>query len=544
MPPIGVRGSYGTDAPLEKNYIGEAMANVEENAFKYKAQRDLAEAKKAKEDEEKLKELEEYNNKFKVNVTGNQSIDDTTTQYAMQAKQQAYELTKQIQATTDFNKKAELMAKRGKIVQSFDILKQIPDMLIKQGADIAKGVEEGKYNPDDVNLIQEKFKSLEQGKVHYYTDDAGNLRFTTYKVDESGNPTGIIDKDQSVAELTKSLTPHLKSNYADALKNAIANTATKDVTVQNGITTTQTKKVEDAVANANAMSFGNLIANTPHEAYAIAKRYNLDPNDKKAIAEVASTEFKNGLDTLYKQTLDLGAGLAERKFAYDKKKDEIQSAVAEFGDSRKDDFLTYETVTVDKEGNKNVHQTHKTVISGDNVYQNMITFPENKLTFKNLGGAGSGLNGGFVEGITKDKKTGDWIVTGKALKQKGVKFKMPNGELLDLLSAQEKLSAGSTPEDVKSYLQAQMDSYSAGDNYGTFTRKVKPVELSSMILKTNFKTLENLNKALKEANKGMEAEAGADQKASEYTNITETNKGTIGVKNGKWYDIKTGKPIQ
>jgi hypothetical protein len=29
-----------------------------------------------------------------------------------------------------------------------------------------------------------------------------------------------------------------------------------------------------------------------------------------------------------------------------------------------------------------------------------------------------------------------------------------------------------------------------------------------------------------------------------YTNITETNKGTIGVKNGKWYDIKTGKPIQ
>jgi hypothetical protein len=32
-------------------------------------------------------------------------------------------------------------------------------------------------------------------------------------------------------------------------------------------------------------------------------------------------------------------------------------------------------------------------------------------------------------------------------------------------------------------------------------------------------------------------------KNTEYTNITETNKGTIGVKNGKWYDIKTGKPI-
>lgn len=29
-----------------------------------------------------------------------------------------------------------------------------------------------------------------------------------------------------------------------------------------------------------------------------------------------------------------------------------------------------------------------------------------------------------------------------------------------------------------------------------------------------------------------------------YSNITETNKGKIGIKNGKWYDIKTGKPIE
>lgn len=33
-------------------------------------------------------------------------------------------------------------------------------------------------------------------------------------------------------------------------------------------------------------------------------------------------------------------------------------------------------------------------------------------------------------------------------------------------------------------------------------------------------------------------------KQAEYTNITVTNKGTIGVKNGKWYDVKTGKEIK
>ncbi len=34
------------------------------------------------------------------------------------------------------------------------------------------------------------------------------------------------------------------------------------------------------------------------------------------------------------------------------------------------------------------------------------------------------------------------------------------------------------------------------------------------------------------------------QQSGGYTNLTETNKGTIGVKNGKWYDVKTGKPIE
>jgi len=34
------------------------------------------------------------------------------------------------------------------------------------------------------------------------------------------------------------------------------------------------------------------------------------------------------------------------------------------------------------------------------------------------------------------------------------------------------------------------------------------------------------------------------KKASEYSNVTETDKGTIGVKNGKWYYVKTGKLAQ
>jgi hypothetical protein len=54
---------------------------------------------------------------------------------------------------------------------------------------------------------------------------------------------------------------------------------------------------------------------------------------------------------------------------------------------------------------------------------------------------------------------------------------------------------------------------------------------------------ENIKEVLGETKKPT-TKAAAPKKASEYTNITETNRGTIGVKDGKWYDIKTGKPIQ
>lgn len=47
-----------------------------------------------------------------------------------------------------------------------------------------------------------------------------------------------------------------------------------------------------------------------------------------------------------------------------------------------------------------------------------------------------------------------------------------------------------------------------------------------------------------EPQKGKQMQFGKQTpNANGYSNVTETNKGTIGVKNGKWYDIKTGKPI-
>jgi hypothetical protein len=56
-----------------------------------------------------------------------------------------------------------------------------------------------------------------------------------------------------------------------------------------------------------------------------------------------------------------------------------------------------------------------------------------------------------------------------------------------------------------------------------------------------FQSLDQAREFLEREQQGMSSTRPV--KATGYTNVTETNKGTIGVKNGKWYNIKTGKPI-
>jgi hypothetical protein len=63
---------------------------------------------------------------------------------------------------------------------------------------------------------------------------------------------------------------------------------------------------------------------------------------------------------------------------------------------------------------------------------------------------------------------------------------------------------------------------------GGFFKSLNELE---QFLKSNYQDTKRLYNSTVEGNQGG------------YTNITETNKGTIGVKNGKWYNIKTGKPI-
>lgn len=499
---FGNVGTYGTDAPLNNNAIGDALTQVENVGFRNRQEQLAKDKLKREKDDADLKELDEYNKKFGVNITGNQSIDDTTTGYAMRAKQEVGDLTRQIQQTTDFNKKSQLMALRSKKVQSFDILKQIPDMLIKQGDEIAKGVEAGKYDPESVNLIQDKFKSLEQGKVHYYTDDAGNLRFTTYKVNDAGEPVGVIDKDQSVAELLKSLNPDLKSNYRDIVSK-YHNEYKPDV-----ITTTDANgtKIVDGRVNMNkgskdyinAQENAVAILSTPTELKKVSKISGIPTTDLEGLKNYVTNDLLSGVKSTYENSKDASLMFQKSKDAKDRAEKVVQATNARIDDDIVDQLMT----TANEKGQGKGTTINR--VSKNSLYRNAVAFP--KLPFKNLGGENSGLNSGFIEVVTKEKGTGKFIVKGKALKTKGEKFKLGD-KTVDYFGLQEEANNGNEEA------QLALSSYGKGDNYSTFVRTVGEDELAPLIGQTSIKTIDNLSNRLEKMNPNANKSAKASTEA-------------------------------
>jgi hypothetical protein len=125
-----------------------------------------------------------------------------------------------------------------------------------------------------------------------------------------------------------------------------------------------------------------------------------------------------------------------------------------------------------------------------------------------------------------------------------------------------------TPVAKSILLNAARDAYGKvsylGDDATTHTRDLNQSDIAlvkrngknAVVLVKDGSLVTNLDEfsVNTKANKGIKAQQAVIKKekgkaqpqaaSSAYSNITETNRGTIGVKDGKWYDIKTGKPIQ
>lgn len=490
---IGSKFAYATDRPIEDT-IGPAIKYNEQMAFKYKEQADKDKALKKAEEDAKLKDYAEWDGKFDPTIIGNSSIDDPLIGMAMKAKQRAADINRELYTTSDFNKKAALMSERNKLLQSFDIANQTPELIKQKVKDLQEGIEKGKYNPRDVDFIEKIAKNLETGKYELNYNDRGVASVKIYDTDETGKPKGVL-KETALGDLVNAFQPKLAFSYEKYKDDTLKNVKPDEFGSQKGAVIIEGKRISPKNIE-QSKTYADVIINDPNKLY--EAQFLFKENDPEKLRVKLEKDFLTSIPEGQTQKLDTGYLNYQRGLAQDKK-DEIEVGTADFGEYKTDDFLS--------------NDKKKYRVGREFVLPKEVTFSESKLTFKNLGGKNSDLNSGYIKSVTKDRKTGEYVASGKAIVQKNIKYKGKDTPIWRVVSEADK--------GVKEAEDA-LSGYSLADIYGDFTRKLQQDEMSSLILKTPLKTLGNLDNRINELNKNE---------------VKNTKKVYAGI------DPKTGKPI-
>jgi hypothetical protein len=320
---IGQKYSYATIAPIQGNPLGDAMQDIEDNAFKYRAEKRLEDEAKKKAQEEKIAEVQAYREKFPVALTGVRNIDNTTTQYAMDAREKGAKLLQEAQMEKDPYKRAEKLTKANSIKQSFDILKQVPEILNKKKQEYAEGIKQGKYNPRSEQELIEKLDALEKNSFMYVGDD-GQMRLTIFKTDENGNPTDFVEKDTTVPEFLNGLTPKTAFNYETYKDSALKNVKPYTEKIQSGATIVEQKKVSDE-NRQQAKTYADVIISDPNKLYEAQFIFNeKDPEKLRAKIE---NDFVTSIEKSYSSTLDTSVMTEARAARKERKEEEATTPI-------------------------------------------------------------------------------------------------------------------------------------------------------------------------------------------------------------------------
>ncbi len=469
---IGRVGSFATDKPLE-DAIGPALRYNEQMSFRYREEAEKKKAEIAKAKAEQDKALPTFDDK----VTYTPYESDNAMRFDL-----ANKLRKRIDEASNDVRKGKISQQDWNLINAnakatIDFINQGAANINTQAAKIAELASQGKLAKGSVDEALRLGGAYDNRRINFEINPDGTANTIIFDENNQIIEKGGIDKVGSSiynpvynVDFDTELEQFKKTNPIDFIETIGNNqiVGVKELTPR--LKSTIDKYAEAKLADKDALI--NAYYNQTHkfkkditspEDIALAKKYIVDKFEGSYNKELNVAEAYQGANY-------------RRQLAQDEK-DEIKIGTADFGEYRQDDFLTNDK-TIYRVGRKFVLPKE-------------VTFPESKLTFKNLGGNNSDLNAGYVTSITKDKE-GRFIVSGKAVKQKNIKYKGKDTPMFTVISEAE---AGD--EEAKSALSG----FGVGDIYGRFTRRVPQDEVSSLILKTPLKTLENLDKRINELNK-------------------------------------------
>lgn len=478
MPPIGSRGSYATDKPINDT-VGDALRYNEQMSFRYReeAEKKKAEIAKAKEEQEKLlKPLDD-----KVTYTPYDS--DNAMRFDL-----ANKLRKRIDEASNDVRKGKISQQDWNLINAnakatLDFANQGAANINTQAENVAKLASEGKLAKGSVDEALRLGGAVDNRRINFEINPDGTA--TTVLFDENNEviEKGGIDKIGSTiynpvynVDYDTELQQFKTANPIDFIETIGNNkiVGVKELTprLKNTIDKYAEAKLKDkdALINAYYNQTGEFKKDiTSPEDVALAKKYIVDKFEGSYNKELNVAEATQR------------ASLAHR-IAQDKK-DEIEAKP----------FVSETPLRND--------------IKGDNLdpksyYKGSIGFDEGKLKFNNLGGKSSGINNGYVTSFHLEKD-GHVIVAAKYLIDKGQKFKLPNGKEVKFQTASDLYNDPDTDQETKETLKPQLDSYTTSASYGD-TYKIysgDSPELNSLARKAGYNSKDALISDLRKLNK-------------------------------------------
>lgn len=367
---VGTTGAFATVQPLQRNDIGDALQQVEENGFRYRAEKRLEDEKKAKAEADKQKALDDDLSKINAQTTGYGSPDAVAIGAGSKLRDAVADKWREMQSgkisSTEYN------IFKQNALSEISAIDQANKRINTQASDYAKQVADGKIDSAFAEDAKKFGGVYDNGNIYTEVGPDGKLVLIPFEKSQDGKiiplgrsdvksfgsnaftPIPNYDIESDMAGFRKSNEPDLTESLGYTTK-----TGTKGLTPR-------LERVIDAKVDAivaDPLTLASVYSKISGEAKRI-----LSEDEKKLAKDYLVKRYEgmyNTEKTIDEATQRANLNLSERKYKDDKEKEQIVS------------FGQVETPPQYEETGIKPREGYKTVsISGKQVPVNVIKAKE------------------------------------------------------------------------------------------------------------------------------------------------------------------------
>lgn len=295
-------GGYATVNPTQGNPMGDALANIENTAFRYKAEKREQDQIKSQSErqllEDRRRDMDDASkfsreNPFIATGTG---LDAINKQSYMNAKNTASKAYDEYLKTGDMKHRAVYE----NAIASANNIGEFPKQINALKEDWVKNAKD--YNPESLKSKAALLDKISSGDIVQSNDANGNPVFTLFDRDENNNISSLSQKNLTSSQLLKLLTPEKAFNIdgKDGFIDLFNKNIGKERKVIEGSGLNAKEKTYNPGAEELAKLMANDAVNDRSKMFETLQRMGLDPNDEN---NYSNTEVKDKAKTYLEKML-------------------------------------------------------------------------------------------------------------------------------------------------------------------------------------------------------------------------------------------------